>query len=139
MADSRAALEMAAPEADSRAALEIDANELKIAIFHLRRTNAELMEMIRSGMESGGGDAGSADGAESASVVEAGDPELLRVIEENRYCVEAKRERLRCIVEQLLRAGWLDDASIFDVDSTPCAEAEAEAEAVTVAAGGLHL
>ena len=28
----------------------------------------------------------------------------------------AKRERLRIVVEQLLRAGWLDDASAFDVD-----------------------
>ena len=122
----------------------IDASEQKVAIFHLRRTNAELMGMIRSGVETG------ADGAP--------DPELLRVIEENMYCLETKRERLRCIADKLLRAGWLDDASIFDVDDeavvdatvgAACAAAavaappppavEPEVEVVTAAAGGLHL
>ena len=91
------------PEAEARGVLEHDATELKVSIYHLRRSNAELMAIVRASDGGGGGGGG-------------GDNELLTVIAENNYSLLAKRERLRIVVEQLLRAGWLDDASAFDVD-----------------------
>ena len=96
-------MEMASnPETEARGVLEHDATELKVSIYHLRRSNAELMAIVRAS-DGGGGGGG-------------GDNELLTVIAENNYSLLAKRERLRIVVEQLLRAGWLDDASAFDVD-----------------------
>jgi hypothetical protein len=50
-----------------------------------------------------------------------------------------KRERLRRIVDKRLRAGWLDDASIFDVDDEPVVDATVGAAcAVTLAPPNIH-